>query len=172
MKQVLNCVLITIISILLAGMYGILHDQITFTISPEYYTLFKFPQFGIERLHLNTRIKVGIVGFLATWWVGLFLGIVYGLISVFLDPKKVLKVTIRSILINLCVTILFGIVGYLYAFLFLSPESTNWYIPSKTKDVHSFINVGSIHNFGYIGGIIGLCIGVIYQIKKTGKSIL
>lgn len=172
MKQVLNFILITIISILLAGVYGVLHDQITFTISPEYYTLFKFPQFGIEGLQLNTRIKVGIVGFLATWWVGLFLGIVYGLISLFLDPEKVLKVTIRSILINLCVTILFGIVGYLYAFLFLSPENTNWYIPNKTKDIHNFIHVGSIHNFGYIGGISGLLIGVVYQIKKTGKHFL
>jgi hypothetical protein len=31
--------------VLIAGVYGILHDQITFTISPEYFTEFKSAQF-------------------------------------------------------------------------------------------------------------------------------
>lgn len=167
MKQATNFVLILLISILLAGIYGIIHDQITFTISPEYYTLLKFQQFNIKNLPLNTRIKVGMVGFLATWWVGLFLGFVYAFISLFRDSKKILKVTIMSILINLCVTFIFGISGYLFAVLFLSPENINWYIPLGTKDIHNFINVGSIHNFGYIGGIAGLVIGIIYLIRNT-----
>ncbi|WP_353148710.1 hypothetical protein [Chryseobacterium sp.] len=167
MKQLLNFLLIIIISILFAGIYGILHDQITFTISPEYYILLKFPQFGIENLEINTRIKVSIVGFLATWWVGLILGIVYAFISLFLDPEKVLKVTIYSILINLFITVIVGILGYWFAILFLSPENIDWYIPAGTKDIRNYINVGSIHNFGYIGGVIGLIAGVAYQIKKV-----
>lgn len=167
MKQFINFILIIIISTLSAGVYGIVHDQITYTISSEYYTLLKFQQFGFENLNLNVRIKVGIIGFLATWWVGLFLGIVYAFISLFLDAEKVLKVTIKSILINICITFISGILGYGFSVLFLSPENTDWYIPTGTKNIRSFINVDSIHNFGYIGGIIGLAAGLLYQIKKA-----
>lgn len=167
MKQFINFILIIIISTLSAGVYGIVHDQITYTISSEYYTLLKFQQFGFENLNLNVRIKVGIIGFLATWWVGLFLGIVYAFISLFLDAEKVLKVTIKSILINICITFISGILGYGFSVLFLSPENTDWYIPTGTKNIRSFINVGFIHNFGYIGGIIGLAAGLLYQIKKA-----
>lgn len=170
MKELANFLLITIISILFAGIYGTLHDQITFTISPEYYTLLKFPQFGIEQLRLPIRIKVGIVGFLATWWVGLFLGMVYAFISLFLDAKRVLNVTVTSILINLGITVIFGFLGYFYGVFFLSRENIDWYIPVGIKDVKNYIHVGSIHNFGYIRGVVGLVIGALYQVKKTKNS--
>ncbi|KPE51871.1 hypothetical protein [Chryseobacterium indologenes] len=170
MKQLINFILIILISTLSAGVYGILHDQITYTISPEYYTLLKFQQFGFEDLNLKVRIKVGIIGFLAAWWVGLFLGIAYAFISLFLDPEKVLKVTVTSILINICITLISGILGYGFAVLFLSQENINWYIPAGTRDIRSFINVGSVHNFGYIGGVTGLAAGLLYQIKKAKNS--
>ncbi len=167
MKQFVNFILIIVISALSAGVYGILHDQITYSISPEYYTLLKFQQFGFEYLDLNIRIKAGIIGFLATWWVGLFLGIAYAFVSLFLDPEKTLKVTVKSVLINICITFIAGILGYGYAVLFLSAENTNWYIPAGTKNIRNFISVGSIHNFGYMGGVSGMVAGIIYQIKKA-----
>lgn len=150
-----------------AGIYGIIHDQITFTISPEYFTCLKFPQFGMEHLKLPVRIKVGIIGFLATWWMGLFLGIAYALISLFLNPETIFKITLRSILINLLITVVSGFSGYLYSILFLSPQHINWYIPNNIKDIQHYIQVGSIHNFGYIGGIAGLVAGITYQIRKS-----
>jgi len=52
-------------------MYGIIHDQITYSISPEYYTKFKFYQFGLIKspndfVH-NPRQMAIIVGIMATW---------------------------------------------------------------------------------------------------------
>jgi hypothetical protein len=35
-------------TIIIAGLYGIIHDQITYSISPEYFTKFKYRQFGFE----------------------------------------------------------------------------------------------------------------------------
>ena len=172
MKQTLNFVLIIFLSIIIASIYGIIHDQITYSISDEYYTLFKFNQFGLKNIRIpNERLKVGIVGFLATWWVGLCLGIIYALISLFLDAKKVFKVTLKSIIINIFITIIFGFVGLLFGALFLRAENLNWFIPSETKNIQDFINVGSIHNFGYIGGLIGLIVGVYYQIKNAKKTV-
>jgi hypothetical protein len=40
--------LTVIVSALLAGVYGIVHDQLTYSISHEYFTKFKYVQFGFE----------------------------------------------------------------------------------------------------------------------------
>ncbi len=55
----------------IAGIFGILHDQITYTISPEYFTRMKFDQFSYADFGYPPRIFVAEIGFLATWWVGL-----------------------------------------------------------------------------------------------------
>jgi hypothetical protein len=47
LKKILTISLLAVAACLLAGVYGILHDQLTYTISPEYNTKFKFYQFGL-----------------------------------------------------------------------------------------------------------------------------
>ncbi|MFT6321394.1 MAG: hypothetical protein ACJAT4_002324 [Granulosicoccus sp.] len=42
MNKFLAFLLILILAPVLAGIYGIIYDQITYTISPEYYIKFKF----------------------------------------------------------------------------------------------------------------------------------
>ena len=84
---------------LIGGLYGILHDQLTYTISPEYYTKFKFYQFGLmdignEAIFPNTRIEVSAVGFMATWWMGLPIGLILGLVGlVHKDNKQMFRST-------------------------------------------------------------------------------
>ena len=34
--------LLAVIGSLIAGIYGVIHDQVTFTLAPEYFTKFKF----------------------------------------------------------------------------------------------------------------------------------
>lgn len=57
-----------------AGACGILHDQITYTLSQEYFTRLKFDPFSCLDLRDHPRLFAGVIGFLATWWVGLFAG--------------------------------------------------------------------------------------------------
>jgi hypothetical protein len=54
------------IGALIAGSYGIVHDQITYTISPEYFTRLKFEQFKWANRGWPTRAFVGEIGFLAS----------------------------------------------------------------------------------------------------------
>src|ERR1035441_9525373 len=49
----------------LAGLYGIAHDQLTYSISPEYFTRLKFPQFHHADFGLPARVFVAEIGFLA-----------------------------------------------------------------------------------------------------------
>ena len=66
------------ISTILAGLYGIIHDQVTYSMSTEYFTKFKFIQFGIGQA-VPYRLGVSLVGLFATWWTGLIIGFGLGI---------------------------------------------------------------------------------------------
>lgn len=174
-KKFLMVILISILATLIAGIYGILHDQLTYIISPEYYTKFKFIQFNLDENHLTTKARVSAVGFLATWWFGLLLGIILSLFGLLhKNWKMMLKISMRSILIALITAFIIGLIGLLYGHFILSKQPrfyfNSWYIPKNIIDLKNYISVGSMHNFSYIGGIIGLILGIIYSYKTSTLS--
>jgi len=72
MKKFFVFVSLVLLAMFLSGLYGIVHDQISYTVSPEYFTKFKFQQFGITEVNLPDHVRASIVGFLASWWMGIF----------------------------------------------------------------------------------------------------
>lgn len=175
LKKFLTIFLIAGFASLLAGLYGILHDQITYSISPEYYTKFKFIQFNLNEEYYSIREKVAIVGFSATWWFGLFLGLILGISGLrHKDWKIMFKVSMKSIFIALIIAFIVGIIGLFYGKLILSEqpksEFPHWFIPHNLIDFKDFIAVGSMHNFSYVGGIIGLIFGIVYSYKKASVT--
>lgn len=170
MKKLGILLLVILIATLLAGSYGALHDQITFTISSEYFTVFKFDQFHFQEWgNNNPRLTTAWIGFLATWWVGFYIGIIQGLVGlIHKGPKLMFKYVMNSILITLGVAFLFGILGGIVEVL--NGETSPSCFPYEIQDCKSFRIVGSIHNFGYMGGEIGATIGLAYQIIKRRKS--
>ena len=182
MNKLIALLLILIIAPIIGGVYGILHDQITYSISNEYYTKFKFVQFGLQDWGIcknigtpetpeikssNPRLCVSIVGLLATWWVGMIIGALLGLISlIHRSGKQMFSITMKSFLLTIGIAFAFGIVGLIYGKLFLSHHSSNWYFPDNLIDKTNYLLVGSMHNFSYIGGLIGMIISIIYSIEK------
>ncbi len=59
MNKFIAFLLILLVAPLLGGIYGILHDQLTYTLSEEYYTKFKFIQFGIIHWDIAENIGTG-----------------------------------------------------------------------------------------------------------------
>ncbi|MGV3541239.1 MAG: hypothetical protein ACO1OQ_15595 [Rufibacter sp.] len=179
--------LVILAAVLMSVLYGILHDQITYSISQEYYTKFKFYQFGLENyFHQSPRLGVTIVGFQATWWMGLMIGIVIALVS-FLhrQPKQMLQVSLKALGVVLLVTVLVPVVCvpiYFWEDFFsnspvpyalVEPDFT----PSSLSisNTFTYVVVGTIHNFSYLGGLIGLVAGIIYHIwsyKKPANVLL
>jgi hypothetical protein len=162
----------------IAGAYGILHDQLTYTISEEYYTRFKFIQFGFWDGELpaklaNPRVFVCAVGFGATWWTGILIGPVIALFGLMHKSNDVMRrANIRAVFITLCVTLVTGLIGLLYGWLVLADTGVNWWLPQGLIDQRHFIMVGSMHNFSYLGGLLGLIGGIILQfrVKRKEKS--
>ena len=181
MAKSLSLLLIVFTSILVAGIYGILHDQFTYSISEEYYTRFKFIQFGIIEEEQTTqvenpRIGVCIVGFFATWWVGFWIGLVLGLVGlVHSSWKRMVLITYKAMVIALIVSFLIGLLGLGYGYLFLSGSPreslSNWFIPNNLSDFKSFVAVGSMHNFSYMGGLLGLLFATCFSLMKSRRSL-
>jgi len=110
-------VLIFLLSILAAIVYGIVHDQITARICVEYFTVYHPPVFG--DLKDPTLLAFGW-GVIATWWVGAILGVPLALAArVGNMPKRSAVSMIGPIgvllgVMGIC-AFCAGLVGYLFA---------------------------------------------------------
>jgi hypothetical protein len=170
-------------TICLASIYGIIHDQITFSISPEYYTKFKFVQLNFdevlgasnigvppskELILISPRIGVSIVGFLSTWWVGVIIGTILGLVALkFETGKDMYKAAFNAALWCIAITLVFSIVGYIVGRSYggmTAPQS--WYYPDNLLMIGDFVTAGMMHNFSYIGGGVGLLFSVFRLARK------
>ena len=175
MKKLLVILLIIVIASIIGGIYGIINDQMTYTISPEYYTKFKFYQFGLmdignEAIFPNPRIEVSAVGFMATWWMGLIIGLILALVGlIHKDSKEMFRITLKAIIVTIIITFITGLIGLVYGEFILVENGVDWWLPENLIDVKNFIAVGSMHNFSYLGGLFGLIAGIIYSIKQKRK---
>jgi hypothetical protein len=154
------------IGALIAGAYGIAHDQITYAISPEYFTRFKFEQFSYANFGLGERAFVVVIGFLATWWVGFFAG--WFLARLGVDKEGNAPATgsiIRQFSWIIASGFTCGIGGYFYGRHKVKTDALDDWLPYTESigvtDPAAFVTVGQIHNFGYLGALLGLVIAGI-----------
>jgi hypothetical protein len=152
----------------LAGIYGVLHDQITYLISPEYFTRLKFLQFHYADFGLPPRIFVAEIGFLAAWWVGFFAAWFIARLTVPAFPRAAaIRHSIRGCLIVLAFALAASIAGYVCGLLHGSDYSAWSGYASKLHllDLPAFVRVAYIHNASYLGGLIGLIVAILYVRK-------
>lgn len=154
---------------MIAGGFGVLHDQITFTISPEYFTRMKFDQFRAADFGFPERIFVAEIGFLATWWVGLigawFLARVA--LQKFASPGKRVMMAMAVII---SVTIVCGVGGYFMGPAFFGNRS-GWgeaLDSMGVTDATAFQRVAAIHLGGYAGAIFGWLAMMVVLARQDG----
>ncbi|WP_254507148.1 hypothetical protein [Anatilimnocola floriformis] len=157
---------------LLAAVYGAVHDQVSYTISPEYFTKMKFDQFAWANLGLPPRWYASEIGVLATWWVGLIAGWLLaraGMVE--LPPRERWPRTWRAFGIVAVVTLLGSVLGYGYGSLIATRDLSawsRWQRILQLEDLPAFVTVAWLHNGGYLGALGGLILAVIYV--RRGKS--
>jgi hypothetical protein len=152
------------LSVLCASLYGVLNDQITVTISPEYFSVFKREQFdlllssiGLE--NAPTRIQSVAVGIASTWWVGLFLGLVLSVVGVAgRRPASSTSMYLRAVAgimgFAFGLSVLAGIVGYATA-PHINPTAAYGPFLVGIQDVRRAMVVGFWHDAAYLGGLLG-----------------
>ena len=83
---------------------------------------------GNEAIFSNPRIEVSFVGFLATWWFGLLIGIIIGLVGLIHQNGKIMfSVSIKAICITIMTTFILGIIGLIIGKFYLANIEINWY---------------------------------------------
>lgn len=148
--------LLALTGALIAGSFGIAHDQITYTISPEYFTRMKFDQFRTADFGFPSRVFVAEIGFLATWWVGLIAAWFLARIALpkFHSPEKRVLLAMAVIV---GITLLFAVIGYFVGpSLFGNrPDWRDALDSLGVADITAFNRVAAIHLGSYAGAFLG-----------------
>lgn len=165
---------LAVVGALIAGIYGILHDQITYSISPEYFTKLKFEQFHYADFGLPRRVLVGEVGFLATWWVGFVAAWFLARLSIPKWPiKRAYQYTFTGFAIIFGSAMVAGVVGGVAGYYRRSnPDFSRWQdyaAMNGVRDLPAFVNVAYIHNPGYAGALVGLIAALGYLKWKKNR---
>lgn len=156
---------------MVAGAYGIVHDQLTFTLGPEYFTRFKFEQFDYLDKAKPVRLVVAEIGFLATWWVGFFAGWFMGRVAVpHLAVAKAARLSAAAVGIMLMTAITFAAgAAFLAPTDIGDPRIEHWRPMIQmyaVNDAAAFIRVGYIHNASYLGGLLGLVASLLWLQRR------
>jgi hypothetical protein len=169
LKKLIVYIGLIILALFVAGLYGAIHNQISYTVSPEYFTTFKFIQFGFTDVSIPERVRASLIGFLASWWMGFPIGIIAGLVG-FIQRgyRKMFRISLEAMGIAVGFTLLFGLCGLLYGFIQTSSidltEYDWWSIPSDVTNLRRFLCAGYMHNSAYLGGVLSIPAAWTYQI--------
>lgn len=163
LKKIALFPMLLFVACICAGLYGAVHNQISYTVSPDYFYAFKFKQFGVP-IDLQGRYGAAIVGWRASWWMGLLVGIPVLLVGLVLPTWKMyLSRCLLAIVVVVSTTLLVGLAALVVAFITLSDTNlpAYWY-PEQVADKVAFARAGTMHNFSYLGGFLGIFTGSVY----------
>jgi hypothetical protein len=169
MNKLLVFLLLVVLAIMLSGLYGMVHNQISYTVSPEYFTKFKFRQFGLVETPWPDRVRASVIGLLASWWMGIPIGFILGACGfVHAGAGRMFAVTLESFGLVVGFTLLFGLAGLLYGWLQTRSidlaDYHGWLIPDNVVDLRRFLCAGYMHNASYLGGTLGIFLAAAFHL--------
>ena len=148
--------------------YGLIHDQITIRICPEYFTVW--------HPHLVDTSNLTVValawGVVATWWMGAFLGLMIGLASTIgrlpLAPRSmILKAYAWIMGLSGLLAILVGVLTW--QFVARAPSSiAGARISAMSADTqHRFVTDLAIHNTSYnVAALAAFIASIVIVLKR------
>lgn len=161
-----------LIACLMSGVYGMVHNQISYTVAPEYFTKYKFYQFQIDD-QIPERAGAALVGWQAAWWMGIVIGVVlipFGLIIP--GNTNYFWGMLRVFLVVTATTMLVGLAALAVAYIVVDREMAGNLVAydNHIEDDVSFMRAGTMHNFSYLGGLFGIVTGAIAIIVERRRA--
>ena len=165
-RAIFEFTFIVFISTILACVFGALHNQISFTVSNEFFKNYLFGNFRTYEWNIkNERILASIVGIFGTYWVGFLMGIAFGIIYIFTNTEQKFKKILPAILITLFFAFFGSIVGFILG-KFIPIENSGVFMDFGTNNPQNYVCAALMHRISYYFGLLGLIFGVIYLLKN------
>jgi H+/Cl- antiporter ClcA len=166
---------IILLCILAAVVFGILQDQVTARVCVEYFTIGHPPIFDTD----SPTTLAFVWGIVATWWVGLILGIPGALVSrVGPWPKFTARRLVRPIcclmVVMACASLIAGVIGY-----FVAKSGGDWLLEPLVLQIpaskhHAYLADLWAHDAaygtGFLGGIV-VCGWVLFRRWRIAKVV-
>lgn len=137
----------------LAALYGALHDQLSYTLGPEYFTCLKFPQFGLLDEQVAPRWRVAQVGVLAGTTAGLPLGL--ALLWRVRGRRGEGRLLWQGAAVVLMGAIILAAVGLVLGWMVLGFGHVQR-VPTCVADARGFLLAAWMHDGSYLGALLGL----------------
>jgi hypothetical protein len=163
MKKLALMPILFVIACLFAGVYGAVHNQVSYTASPEYFTKFKFEQFDIPE-NYPERVGAAVVGWLAAWWMGIVIGAVLIPLGLVLrGTAEYFRGMIVAFGVVAATTLLAGLAALAAAYLVIDDQTAGniTRYGNEVVDDVAFARAGTMHNFSYLGGFLGIVTGLV-----------
>ncbi len=156
-----------LLACLAAGVFGVVHNQISYTIAPEYFHGFKFIQFRFPEA-LQTRVGASYIGWLASWWMGLLLApLVFLTCLPAPRVRGVLRVFCEAVVLVIVTALLIGLGGALVQWMVEDPTALpdlpGW---MDIREPLRFNRAGAMHNASYAGAALGALAAIVFALVR------
>jgi len=172
MKKALLFPLLLLTACLVAGLYGMLHNQISYTVSRDYFDQFKFAQFRIDP-SLHDRLGAALVGWTASWWMGIVIGVFLVPIGAIVPgAKRYFMAVMKAYGVVAATALVTGLLALAYAYAAIDAETVGEVTRygQRINDPVAFMRAGTMHNFSYLGGLLGIITGSLWLILERMRS--
>ena len=169
--NLVTCALLMLVACVLASIYGALHNQVSYTVSPEAFVQIYFFQFGVERGGAE-RWDAALIGIRATWWMGLYIGGVLAPLGIFFGTSKSnLWNVIRAygvVAATVATTYLLAlIITHFVSNLSFRGELLGAWFYFTLNDEYDRALI--THDASYLGGFLGIALGAKYLLNIRKK---
>ena len=156
-----------VIAPVISGCFGAIYDMVVFTLAPEFFTAYRFPQFEISG-KMSPIVGAAIIGFSNSWQIGIPIGIILSAISyMHRSIQKTYNYMIISYLIAIVTAILFATIGLV---LMKSQLSQNVFIGTDKALQRTVEIIVNINNFTQAGALIGTALACSWQVYMLLKK--
>lgn len=172
MQKLVFFPVLLIAACVVAAAYGAIHNQISYTVSPEFFHLGLFDRCMIPD-GLRNRAGASLVGVFTTWWMGLVTGTPVMLLGLILPGwKAYVKHSLFAVVLVVTTAMVVGLIGLSAGFLVVNVSNAPTYLGVAPEDAVWMCRASLMHTCGYLGGVVGLFLAVVYLIvMRWGRTV-
>ena len=159
--------MLMLLAALSAGIFGAVHNQLSYSVGPGYFTNFKFVQFGTPS-DLSPRAGAALVGWQASWWMGLIAGLPvlgYGLMRA-PTTGALWAGGIGAIITVIMTAAICALLGLGAGFAYVATGLDLLITPANVPEAEYF-RAGFMHDASYLGGILGTLFAFFPMARAT-----